>query len=388
MRTLALLPLALMALFNLAFGAMQLWANLGRFGTGQTVVSIPDFTVFWAAGAMALEGRAAEAWDWQAIADVEAAATGLTVEAWHPFFHPPHFLALVTPFAAVPLAPALLLWAASTAGLYLWVAWRILPGSATVLAALAAAPTVLVMSGGQSGFLMAAMLGLACLGVAEGRDARVGAGLALLSMKPQLAIGAGLVLAGAGRWIAVSASAAVFAGLTALSLAAFGPDAWGAFIAAAEERAGSLAALAEEDPRWRLYASPLAAFRQAGLPFAAAMAGHLAVAGAGVAAAVWLWRRAGTSAWDKAAALAYATALVSPRLFAYDLHLLLIGALCQMRARREADGPVWEPWLLGLALLANFQSWLGIYAVNFMLAPGLLAGLLVAARSRRGLIRS
>ena len=67
-----------------------------------------DFAHYWTAGRLALEGRPAAAWDWDALHAAQAAKwPGIGVT---PFLYPPPFLLLCSALALLPYGAALAAW--------------------------------------------------------------------------------------------------------------------------------------------------------------------------------------------------------------------------------------------------------------------------------------
>src|SRR5829696_2525072 len=61
-----------------------------------------DFSQVWTAGRMALDGRAAEVWEWGAHRAVQEAFHGPGLSEWYGWHYPPPFLLVAAVLAAVP----------------------------------------------------------------------------------------------------------------------------------------------------------------------------------------------------------------------------------------------------------------------------------------------
>lgn len=339
-------------------------------GTGPAV---PDFTAFWAAGRLALEGAPALAWDWAAHRAAELEGLGHDFRGWLPWHYPPPFQLLLAPLAALPLWPAMALWAGATLALLLWTAARILPGPLAPGAVLAAAPTAMVLVNGQTGAFLAALLGLGLLGL-ERRPAAAGLPLGLLVIKPQLALGVPVALVAGRRWRALAAAALAALVLCALSAGILGAEAWAAFLASLSETAGVFTGDGPPvAPRHRIGASPYTLLRHLGLGLGPALAVQGAVALAVLGLLARAWARPGPSPALRAALLCFATAAATPRILGYDLHLLLIGGLFQLRHARTAGHFRGEGAILLAALLAAFLSMIRPPGLAWALAPLLFA---------------
>ena len=354
-----------LAAMNLGLAAFLVVASYAVRGEGT-----PDFMAFWAAGRLALEGAPALAYDWEAHRAVEAAGLGRTFEGWMPWQYPPWFQPVVAPFAALPLWPAMAVWVGATLALYLWTAWRILPGALGPGAALAAPPTALMLVNGQAGFLLAALLGLGLLAL-ERRPALAGVLLAGLAFKPHLGLGVPVALAAAGRWRAFAAGALATLALVALSAALLGGETLAAFVASLTETAGVYAGAGEGEQRWVAGANPYALAAWAGADFGAAFALQAVVSLGVLALLARAFAGPPLPPALGAALICLGTAAAAPRLLHYDLHLVVVGVLFQLRHARAAgqfrgEGPI----LLG-ALVAAYLSMLFPPGVNWALAPGL-----------------
>ena len=354
--------LGALAAVNLALGLAIVWgAYVAAPADPALPRAVPDFAAFWAAAAMTLEGRPAMAYDWAAHKAVEAAALGFAPEGWMAWHYPPSFQLLVTPLGAMPVWPAMMLWVGLTLAVYLVVCWRILPGVATLLAALGAAPTALILVNGQTGFLLAAALGVVLLAL-DRRPWLAGVALGLLSVKPQLGLALPVALVAGGRWRVLGLGVAVTLALAGAAWLVLGGETWEAFRISTTTTADRFAGV---DARWEIFGSLYGTARFAGLGFWPAMAAH-AVAALAVVVALWVaWRRPLPAAL-KAALLAFATAAVTPRILNYDLHILVIGALFQVRHAREAGWFRGEAVILGAVMVAGFLSILvppGIFGV-------------------------
>jgi hypothetical protein len=359
--------LAALAALNIAFAAVLI---VPSYVTLAVPGQLPDFAAFWAAGAMTLEGDAALAYDWEAHRAAEVAGLGRDFNGLMPWHYPPHVQMIVTPLGALPLFPAMILWVGGTLALFLWTCWRILPQANAVLAGLAAAPTALTLVNGQIGFLMAALLGLALLNL-DRRPLRAGLLLGLLSLKPHLVVAVPVPLILAGRWKAVLGGAAMTLALAALSWVLLGGETWSAFIASITRTSGVFAG---EKGKWTMYASLYGGLRFNGLGFTPALAVQGFAALAVLILTVKAWRNPATPAELRAALICFAAVVATPRVLSYDLHILVIGALFQMRHALRAGFFPGEQLLLALAALAAFLSMLAAPGANAALGVALLAG--------------
>lgn len=334
----------------------------------------PDFVAFWAAGKLAAAGTPELAYDVALHRQVEVAGLGRDFANFMPWHYPPPFQLLVTPFAALPFWVAMALWCGLTLALFLWVAWRILPDPMTIAGVLAAVPTAIILVNGQTGFLVAALLGAGLL-TAGRRPALAGALIGLISVKPQLGLALPVALIAAGRWRMFWAAAATVAGLGLVSWALLGAETWRAF---ADSLGMTGGAFRSDDPRagrWEMFASLYGYGRFLGLGYGPGLALQGAVSLAALSVTALAWRREDLDFEIKAALLCFATAATTPRILNYDLHVLVVGVLFQLRHARAAGFFPGEQLLVAGAALAAFLSVLFSPGVLPLLAPALMAAL-------------
>ena len=332
---------------------------------------VPDFAAFWAAGRMALEGTPALAWDWDAHRAAEVAGVGYDFVGWMPWHYPPTFQLGMAPFAALPLWPAMAAWAGLTLGLFVWTCWRILPGALAPGAALAAAPTAMNLVNGQTGFLIAALMGLGLLAL-ERRPAGAGLALGLLSVKPHLALAFPVALAAAGRWRVLAVAALAALGFAGLALAVLGPASWAAFVTSVTDTASVLrGAHRIASAPYEMGASPYMGLRVLDLGLRPALALQAVVSVAVLVVLARAWADPRLSPALKAALACFATVAATPRVLNYDLHILVVGGLFQLRHARNAGHFRGEAGILLAALVLAIPSMLYPPGVNWGLGTGL-----------------
>ncbi len=311
-----------------------------------------DFSNVYAAGRMAIEGRASEAFNpanhfarqREIFAD-----EAIPLYGWH---YPPFFLMVAALLALLPYTASYILWQAATLPLYLRVVSLIAPGRTALLAAAASPAAFVNFTHGQNGFLTAALLGGAML-VLDRRPLAAGVLIGLLAYKPQFGVMIPLVLIATGRWRTFAAAAATLAVLASATTLAFGASVWPAF--ADNMRFTQTAIVTGGGPGWEKVQSLFAALRAVGVPEPLAMTGQVALATAAAASLVWLWRSAADHA-AKAAGLIAASLLATPYALDYDM-----AALVPAIAFLAANG-VWkgfrrfEKTILAFAFLAPLFS--------------------------------
>jgi len=280
-----------------------------------------DFLSFWAAGRLAVQGHAADAYDIVQHHAVEAqavAGVGLL-----PFPYPPFALALFVPFGMLPFWAAFAAWIAITAALYL-VATRRWVEPRFALAQAAAAANFIT---GQNGFLTSAIFIGGTTLIAR-RPLLAGAILGLLALKPQLALLLPIALIAGREWRAIAGGVLSSVALVALGFLLFGAGAYSSFLALLPHFTGWLGA--GRWP-WGELASTFALLRWFRVPDTAALVAHGVVA---VIAAVLTARAWALKLDQRVPILAAATLLVPPYLFTYDALLLTLPLAALLRQRR------------------------------------------------------
>jgi hypothetical protein len=279
-----------------------------------------DFSGVYAAGTMARQGRAAEAYQ-PALHHAAEKATfngrDVPFYGWH---YPPFIFAIAVTVAGFPYAWGLAIWLAASFAAYLAAIRAILPRPETLLIA-AAFPAVFVNIGhGQNGFLTAALLGGA-LQLLDRRPWLAGMLIGLLTYKPQFGVLIPIALLAGGRWRSIGAAVATVAALLALSFATLGGGVWQAF--AYSMNFTQTVVLEQGGTGWEKIQSVFSAVRMWGATVHAAYAVQLALGLCLAASLAWLWRS--DAAFElKAAALATGSLLATPYVLDYDLVVLAV----------------------------------------------------------------
>ncbi|MFL6839566.1 MAG: glycosyltransferase family 87 protein [Bradyrhizobium sp.] len=285
-----------------------------------------DFSSFYAAGSLALEGRAGAAYDMAAHHAREQQYFGADTP-YYAWLYPPNFFLLAAPLALLPYPLALALWQGCTLALYLAVIAAILYRARQDDGAIArlwlpvaaAFPAVFINLGnGQNGFLSAALLGAALVSLPQ-RPIVAGVLFGLLAYKPQLALVIPFALLAGRQWRTIVAAAVTVAALAGASFLLFGPEAWWSFLASTETARKLL--LEQGNVGFEKLQSIFAAVRMWGGAVTLAYLVQGAVSALAVGSTAWVWH----SVQDrnvKAALLLAATALASPHILDYDLMLL------------------------------------------------------------------
>ncbi|MEW6641680.1 MAG: glycosyltransferase family 87 protein [Pseudomonadota bacterium] len=282
-----------------------------------------DFSSFYAAGALAREGGAAQAYDPVPHHGRQQQTFGAATPyyAWQ---YPPIFLLVAAPLAALPYPAALALWQGATLLLYLWVIGRIVRpirpavGPVWLLAALAFPAVFINLGHGQNGFLTAALLGGAALMLPR-RPLVAGVLFGLLAYKPQFALVIPLALVAGSCWRSVAAAVLTVAALAVATTLAFGIAPWQAFATSMDTSRRVL--LEAGDVGFEKLQSAFAAVRLLGGGIPLAYAAQALVSGLVIASIAWAFRTLRDDG-QKAALLLVGTLLASPHVLDYDLMVL------------------------------------------------------------------
>jgi hypothetical protein len=328
----------------LSLAAAAVWIGLAQNGSDRNGKPIgTDFSSFYAAGGLALEGHAADAYDMALHHAREQQIFG-PATPYYAWLYPPIFFLIAAPLAALPYPAALALWQFGTFALYLAMLKAMLrpirgrpPVRQTWLLAAAAFPAVLINFGhGQNGFLSAALLGGALI-VLPRRPVLAGLLFAALAYKPQFGIAIPFALLASGRWRTIAAACIGLAALVTITAFLFGGETWDAFLASAGVSRKLL--LESGAVGFEKLQSAFAMVRLWGGGTTLAYAVQALVSGAVIASLVWAWRSSCDEA-TKAALLVSGSLLASPHILDYDLIVLAIAiAVLAARGLREGFRP-------------------------------------------------
>lgn len=342
-----------------------------------------DFISFWTAGRM-LGGQASV---YDAAAHIAAQrAYFASLEGYTAFFYPPVFLPFCRPLGLMGYFPALGLWLLATGAFYFDVVrtwWRALPLQAPVWLVLLAFPAVpIVLTHGQTSFLVAGLLGLGVWLVPR-RPVVAGVLLGLATIKPQLGFLVPLALLLTREWRAIGAAAIAAGVLGGLASMAFGPQIWLEWWVASGRAQDAMASGAV--PFGKMV-SVFAAMRLVGAPvlIAYAMHGFVSALVAGLVIRI-AWKRRRFDAALGAVVLAGAP-LVTPFVLDYDLVLLafpMMWLTAQGLARGHGSGfRDWEKLAIACAFVAPAFARPLALNLHVPVMP-LVLGLLLAAVVRR-----
>jgi hypothetical protein len=274
-----------------------------------------DFNAFHIAGTMALEGRAADAYDADAMFTVQKAVTGTS--SLMPWTYPPPYTLAMMALASLPLGIAYLLFLSATLSFFLLIV-RQIAGIYLTGVVIAIAPVIFVIvRTGQNGFLTAGLIGW-CLFAYVNRRSSGGIPLGLMIIKPHLGAGIAMLVLLNRDWRAITLAAAVVMAALAGSTLAFGLNIWPAFRGGVREAGEFLAA--GSYPLFRM-TSIYAFVRSLGVDPALAFGVHAAGAVAAIAVFTVVWCRSECPRIVAAAACCMSL-FISPYSYDYDLTIL------------------------------------------------------------------
>jgi hypothetical protein len=300
-------------------GGPKLWVNSGAMyrsdRMGEPVGA--DFTLFWAASYLSLNGNPAQVYDFSHLQALEQQLFGPAVGL--PWPYPPTFLLMVLPFSLLPYLTSLAIWLAATLALFLIIMWRIGPHPLIFLLTLAFPGTFINFICGQNGFLSAALLGGGLL-LLDRFPLVAGLLLGLLCFKPHLALLVPVALLAGRHWKALLGSLLSALGLSVASVSVFGWTVWVAFW---HNLPFALKLLGDDTAPWQKMPSVFAAIMFMGGGVLLAWILQATVMIVVVAAVVWVWAR-GVSPAMRNSILILGLLLFPPHIFNYDLAMLAL----------------------------------------------------------------
>ena len=339
--SLALGSLSLLYLLVTSQGTLDAWGR--PLGT--------DFSNVWTAGQMALDGRAAAAWDWAAHYQVQQVAhrdPGVPFYGWH---YPPPFLLLAALLGALPYLAALFVWQAAS----LWAAAKtfgaILPGRNALLVALGAPVVLVCLTHGHNGFLTAALLGGGLL-LLDRKPLLAGLLFGCLIYKPQFALVVPLLLLAGLHVRAIVGAGLSAALLVGATLVIWDWPVWQAFLDSLPLTRQIV--IEQGETGWFKIQSPFAWVRMWGGALPLAYAVQAAATLAAMGAVLWLTRAARPHLRN--AVVCAAAMLSTPYVLDYDLVVLGLGAAFLAADAIERGWLPWEKSLLALIWLAPLLS--------------------------------
>ncbi|MFN4100677.1 MAG: glycosyltransferase family 87 protein [Pararhodobacter sp.] len=305
-----------------------------------------DFDAFYLVGRMAAEGRAADAYDVVIMGEIQREMLGY--DGFMPWTYPPQYDLIAALLALLPRALSFALFTGLTLGAYLLLLSR-LAGPALPVVLLALTPPILSGAAiGQNGFLTGSLIAAVVLLSLRNRDA-AGWWLGLLVIKPHLGVGLALQALAAGRWRVLAIALLVAAAASLAATWAFSPGIWGAFREAIDAAGRALAA--GSYPLFRMI-SVYALLHTLGAPPALAFWVHIGVA-IGACALVVAAVRKGMAPRHSLALACFASVLLSPYFYDYDLTIAGVGLALVASDVLARTGIVERLLLLAVAWVAG-----------------------------------
>ncbi|MFM0413031.1 glycosyltransferase family 87 protein [Paraburkholderia aromaticivorans] len=320
-----------MLVVNIIVLAAWGWSSSGFMATDVTRPGV-DFSVFWTASHMMLNGSPAAVYDYPTFARAESALFGAYVNhGFLPWLYPPTLLLLVTPLALLPYTFCYLLFVCVSAWLFATGTLAVSGISAHFRRPWIAMLVVLAYPGvyvaaviGQNALLTAALMAFA-VRWAEKKPVLAGICIGLLAIKPQLAVLFPVVLIAARAWRTMWVAAISAAAFGALSVLVCGTQSLHAF--AASTSFAREMVLESRMQYWFASPTPFAALRLADASVTLAYVAQGGVALIAAVAACYVWKLTDDLRL-RAAALAVATMLANPYLWFYELTWLGVALAC------------------------------------------------------------
>ena len=341
-----------------------------------------DFSQVWTAGRMALDGHAADVWNWDRHFAVQRGFHGPALVEYYGWHYPPPFLLLAASLATMPYLAALAVWQTVTLVPLAALIRKITGRSEAWLFVLAAPVSLICIMHGHNGFLTALLLGGGLL-LLEKRPFAAGLLLGCLVYKPQFALVLPLLLLVTGNWRAIAGAALSSLGLIAITYAAWGWPVWQAFIDSLPLTRRIV--LEAGSTGWEKIMSPFSAIRAWGGGVELAYAIQAVATIMSIGASLWLAR---VGRPDLRNAAVTATVLIAtPYVLDYDFVVLLAGIAFLWRDAAEHGWLSWEKTLLALVWIAPLVA-RNVAALT--LAPlGLMTAVIVVVLAvRRGITAS
>lgn len=342
-----------------------------------------DYPVYYLASNMALRGEAALAYDPAELTARSEEVLGFVSDDL-PWFYPPTFFFILSPFALLPLAASLLAWVAFNGAViaawsYGFASWgRRLAGRGWyVLAALAFPSSLLSLFAGQNGGLSAGLLGGGLM-LLQRHPVLAGVLLGLATFKPQLGILVPVALIAGRCWRAFAAAAVTFVVFAGASAAAYGVEPWLNHLGALGRAGGmvenSIMPIAK-------MITPLSTFYLMELPDPLPNILMYLVSGCSLILVIVVWLR--TEHWPlRIATLLIATFLAAPYAYFHDAGILALPLLFWAREGQQQGWRFGEPLLLAAFWLAPYAMWALAVFAGWHLWPLLLLAMLAALRWR------
>lgn len=351
-----------MLVATLAYAVIRVAQRLPELPTDKLIGG--DFINMWSAAQLLLDGDLASIYDHEALMafqqTVVHAFIGLRLWAY-----PPHSLLLIWPLGFLSYIPALVVWSAIGLAVLAWGARRAgLTATETAIVLLSPA-SLYCVDVGQTGNVATGLM-LVALFPRAPRAAGPIVAAALLTVKPQIGFLLPLVWGLQRRWVAIAATGALALALVLLATLLFGTETWRGYLTDTLPALDGLERYGRGPFTWRI-PSAFMSFRILTGDGDLAIRLHLVFA---ALVGAWLvWRLVALSdAVTRAALVLVGTTLITPYIHAYDLNLLLCGALLVLRLHPERAG-IWVAVAWALPLLLEWLNIIGIPIAPLLILP-------------------
>ena len=341
-----------------------------------------DFSSFWTAGRMALDGRAALAYDWPSHWEMQKQTHG--IDMFFPYSYPPVFLLVAAAVAALPYIPAFFVWQGASLIAALIAFRAILPQPRALMFAFGF-PAVLVCAGhGQTGFLTGALLAGGVLALPR-HELLAGVFFGLLAYKPQFGLLIPFVLVAGGYWRAIAAAAATVLVSIAVTMAIWGWPVWQAFLDSLPLT--QKVVFETGNTGFEKFQSIFAWAGLWGAPLRLSYALQGIVTVGVLAGCVWVWRGAADYRL-KGAALLTGVLLASPYVLDYDLVAFGLALALFVSYGLDRGFHPWEKTFLALAwfmpLVTRELARLTYVPIGFLMLAAIFVLILQRAHAERG----
>ncbi|MEZ0396757.1 MAG: glycosyltransferase family 87 protein [Anaerolineales bacterium] len=357
----------------------------GRMLSDPVQATGADFIAFYAAGRIARQEGPARVYDVRLQQKYEEQVLGFEIAAedTNPFPHPPFVIPLVQAAAGERYIPSFLAWTGMMTVLLILAARALLestggqfapPERRLLLAGVVLFfPAFVSLINGQNSALLLLGGGLWLWGWFSGRDWLAGLGLAVMAVRPHLALPLALPFifrrGGIFLWFGVGCGA-----LALFSLAYVGRDGIEGFVRMLFLSGSGQAYHINENRMINFLGLLLRLFPQASASCLRLIA-WIAYGAAALGLCFW-WRRCPTLGWREAGTAVLLALFTAPHLHFHDLTLLLVPltGLCVLLAAKWPAAAV-LPLAASFALLFGYFSPLLQYSIPYLLMVFLLLGL-------------
>lgn len=304
-----------------------------------------DFSAFYSAGKLALEGNSTLIYDLIKHHDVLEGVLEQEIPFMLGWFYPPIFLLFVTPLALLPFKFAMVFWMASTFIIYMITIKKISISQNGLYAAMCFPGVLMNLNWGQNGLLTVGLFGLAIYNL-EKRPVVSGMMFAILCFKPHFALVAFIVLLLSKHWKVFFSAVFFFFVLVILSSGLFGLDTWVVYIKT-QLNAPSIILESVWQSTAAIQPSVYSSLKVIGMSGNLAAILQLITAICMFIIILWTWRNINSISL-KGVILVLGTLLCTPYYAQYDLVLLILPLIWYLN---DCKLNGWLKWDLGIIIM-------------------------------------